>query len=112
MVSHRSLGIRTFNLFWQVLLVTATFWLWLWIWASEIFRDPGAIQQYLVHSEFLVIGLLFGLGSKREARGPEKEWVQANRKSLRQAFLALLATCVVVLAGRGTSSSGSFLLIL
>jgi len=98
MVSHRSIGIRTLALFWQLVLVTLSYWGWMCVWQSALFSQREILPRYLLYNEFLLIGLLFGSGNRRETTGLEHNWVLAIRKSLRQAFLGLFCVFVVVFA--------------
>ncbi len=45
MVSQRSIGICSLALFWQLVLVTLSFWVWLFIWQKELFGDR---LEYLI----------------------------------------------------------------
>ena len=86
MVSHRSIGIRLLASLWQLVMVTASFWGWLFIWQSTVLDERAALARYLVYNEFLLVGILFGAGGKRETH-LQHEWVLANRRSVRQTFL-------------------------
>src|SRR5208283_5062561 len=108
MVSHRSIGIRTLALACQLVLVTLSFWGWLFIWQTALFEERGILQHYLLYNEFLLIGILFGWGRKREASGLHHEWVQAIRLSFRQAFLGLFCVFLVVFAAHDAVVSRSF----
>src|SRR5262245_29897603 len=111
MVGNRSIGIRTLCLFWQVILVTISFWCWLAIWSGEVLDEPLGWQRYLICNEFLLVGILFGSGSsKREVRGPHAEWVKANRLSVRQACLAILCVFLVLFVLKDRYISRSFFL--
>jgi putative colanic acid biosynthesis UDP-glucose lipid carrier transferase len=103
MVSQRSIGIRTLTLFWQLVLVTLSYWGWMCIWQSGLLSQRDVLQRYLLYNEFLLIGLLFGAGHKREASGLEHNWVLAIRKSIRQAVLGLFCVFVVVVALQDTT---------
>jgi putative colanic acid biosynthesis UDP-glucose lipid carrier transferase len=108
MVSHRSIGIRTLALACQLVLVTLSFWGWLFIWQTALFEEHGILQRYLLYNEFLLVGILFGWGRKREASGLHHEWVQAIRLSFRQAFLGLFCVFLVVFAAHDAVASRSF----
>lgn len=108
MITHRAIGIRTLTLFWQLVIVTAGFWMWLFIWQGGFFATDAFLHRYILYNEFLLIGILFGLGNKRESSGPKKEWVMAIRKSVRQAFLGFFSVFVVVFALKDNWISRSF----
>jgi putative colanic acid biosynthesis UDP-glucose lipid carrier transferase len=108
-VSHRVIGIRSLTLFWQLVIVTVTFWGWLFIWQNAFLESPANFQRYSLYNEFLLIGILFGLGNKSEATGPKKEWVTANRKSLRQAGFGFFSVFLIVFALKDNWISRSFL---
>jgi len=105
MVSQRSIGIRTLALLWQLVLVTLSYWGWMFIWQSPLFSDHEVLQRYLLFNEFLLIGLLFGSGHRRESTGLEHSWVLAIRKSIRQAFLGLFCVFLVVFALQDTTDN-------
>src|SRR3974390_2510505 len=96
MVSQRSIGIRTLALLWQLVMVSASFWGWLFIWQTSLFENREILQRYLLYNEFLLIGILFGAGAKREANGLHHDWVLAIRKSFRQGLLGLFCVFLVV----------------
>jgi exopolysaccharide biosynthesis polyprenyl glycosylphosphotransferase len=96
MVSQRSIGIRTLALMWQLVLVTLSYWGWMYIWQSGLFSQREVLQRYLLFNEFLLIGLLFGSGHRREATGLEHYWVLSIRKSTRQAVLGLFCVFLVI----------------
>jgi exopolysaccharide biosynthesis polyprenyl glycosylphosphotransferase len=108
MLANRSIGIRTLALLCQLVIVTLSFWGWLFIWESSIFEESAQLQHYTLYNEFLLIGVLFGLRNKREASGPSKDWVIANRKSVQQAILGLFSVFLVVFALKDTLISRSF----
>lgn len=108
MFANRSIGIRTFSLFWQLIVVTVSFWGWLFIWEGSVFQDGADLRRYILYFEFLVIGILFGSGSQRESNDPDKDWLMANRKSLRQAFFGLFSIFLVVFALKDIGISRSF----
>ena len=105
MVSQRSIGIRTLALLWQLVLVTLSYWGWMFIWQSPLFSDHEVLQRYLLFNEFLLIGLLFGSGHRKEGTGLEHSWVLAIRKSIRQAFLGLFCVFLVVFALQDTTDN-------
>src|SRR5215475_599773 len=98
MVSQRSIGIRTLALFWQLVMVTVSYWVWMAVWQSSLFSQREILQRYLFYNEFLLIGLLFGSGNKRETTGLEHNWVLAIRKSIRQAFLGFFCVFLIIFA--------------
>ena len=109
MLANRSIGIRSLALFWQLVIVTLSFWGWLFIWQSSIFHQSTDLQRYVLYCEFLVIGVVFGFGNRREHGEPKKDWLFANRKSLRQAFFGLFSVFLVVFAVKDVGMSRSFL---
>lgn len=108
MVSHRTIGIRTLTLFWQLVIVTMGFWLWFFIWEGSFKEEGVNFQRYILYNEFLLIGVLFGLGKKREAHGPKNEWVMANQKSFWQAFFGLFGVFLIVFIIKDNWISRSF----
>jgi lipopolysaccharide/colanic/teichoic acid biosynthesis glycosyltransferase len=110
MLSHRSIGIRTICLFWQVFFVTLGFWGWLFVWFNEVVDDRVLLERYLLYNEFLLVGILFGLGRTQEANGPHREWVLANRRSWRQALAGLFCVLLVEVAIQDRIISRSFLI--
>jgi putative colanic acid biosynthesis UDP-glucose lipid carrier transferase len=107
MVSHRSIGIRLLASLWQLVMVTASFWGWLFIWQSTVLDERAALARYLVYNEFLLVGILFGAGGKRETH-LQHEWVLANRRSVRQTFLGLFCVFVVFFVAQDPVASRSF----
>ena len=108
MVSHRSIGIRTAALACQLLMVTFSFWGWLVIWQTALFTDREISKRYLLYNEFLLIGILFSWGRKREASGLHHEWVGAIRQSLRQSGFGIFGVFLVVFALQDAVVSRSF----
>lgn len=108
MFANRSIGIRTLSLFWQLIIVTLSFWGWLFIWQGSDFQESAGVQRYVLYFEFLVIGVVFGYGNGRENARPNKDWLMANRKSLRQAFFGLFSVFLVVFALKDVGISRSF----
>jgi exopolysaccharide biosynthesis polyprenyl glycosylphosphotransferase len=108
MVSHRSIGIRALASIWQLFGVTFSFWGWLFIWQGALFDQHVILQRYLVYNEFLLVGVLFGLGNSHESNGLDHEWVVANRRSLRQTFFGLFCVFVVLFITRDYLASRSF----
>ena len=98
MFATRSIGIRALSLFWQLVIVTATFWSWLFVWQNSVFDEGANLQRYAVYYEFLMIGVVFGFGTKPDNGEAKKDWLLANRRSLRQAFFALFGVFLVVFA--------------
>ena len=68
----------------------------------------ASLQRYVLYCEFLVIGVVFGFGKRHEKAGPKKDWLIANRKSLRQAFFGLFSVFLVVFALKDVGISRSF----
>ncbi|HUD49789.1 MAG TPA: sugar transferase [Candidatus Baltobacteraceae bacterium] len=108
MVSHRSIGVRALALFWQLVGVTISFWGWMLLWQGEVFYNHDMLRRYLVYNEFLLVGVLFGLGKSREGSGLDHEWVVANRRSIRQTFLGLFGVFLVLFVAHDNSASRSF----
>jgi exopolysaccharide biosynthesis polyprenyl glycosylphosphotransferase len=107
MISQRSIGIRAFALLWQLLIVTVSFWVWLYIWQSTLFHVPEILKRYLLYNEFLLVGILFSWSTKRE-EGGRHQWVDASRRSLRQALMGFFCVFLVVFALQDTGVSRSF----
>ncbi|HWD91551.1 MAG TPA: sugar transferase [Verrucomicrobiae bacterium] len=110
MFATRSIGIRALSLFWQLVIITATFWGWLFVWQNSVFDKSPEFQRYIVYYEFLMIGVVFGFGNKPENGEVKKDWILANRRSLRQAFFALFGVLVIVFAAKDAGISRSFIL--
>jgi exopolysaccharide biosynthesis polyprenyl glycosylphosphotransferase len=109
MISQRSIGFRSFTLFWQLLIVTVSFWGWLFIWESSLFGERATLQRYLLYNEFLLIGILFSSSIKHERGSGRHAWVAANRQTLRQSLAALFSVFLLVFAVQDTAVSRSFL---
>jgi exopolysaccharide biosynthesis polyprenyl glycosylphosphotransferase len=107
MFATRSIGTRTLSLFWQLIIVTLSFWGWLFIWQNSVFQESAGVQRYILYYEFLIIGVVFGF-DRRERSEPGKDWLIANRKSLRQAFFGLFSVFLVVFALKDVGISRSF----
>jgi exopolysaccharide biosynthesis polyprenyl glycosylphosphotransferase len=110
MISQRSIGIRSFALCWQVVIVTLSFWAWLYLWQSTLFENPEILKRYFLYNEFLVVGILFGSGARRESHRLRPDWVAANQRSCRQALLGLFCVFLVNFALQDTVVSRSFFL--
>lgn len=108
MLGERSIGIRTLSLMSLLVLVAFSFWVWLWVWEPDLFFLRDALERYVLYNEFLLIGVLFGLGGKRTVEGPHREFRQAARRSTRQAMLGMFSVCLIVFALRDTAVSRSF----
>src|ERR1700760_798008 len=108
MFANRSIGIRMLCLVWQLIIVTISFWGWLFIWQGAAFFEGAELQRYILYFEFLVIGVVFGFGKWHEKAGPSKDWIIANRRSLRQAFFGLFSVFLVVFALKDVGISRSF----
>jgi putative colanic acid biosynthesis UDP-glucose lipid carrier transferase len=108
MLSQRSVGFRTSVLLCQFVLVTLSYWCWLFIWQNSLFAERTILQRYLLYNEFLLVGILFSWGAKREGNGSRHDWVLANRQSLHQALAGLFSVFVVVFALQDTAISRSF----
>ena len=110
MVTHRAIGVRTLTLFWQLVIVTMSFWLWLFVWQGAFVEERAFLQRYTLYNEFLLIGILFGLGNKRETSGPRKEWIMANHKSIRQTVGGFFGVFLVAFAFKDNWISRTFFL--
>ena len=110
MLGERSIGIRTLSLLSLLVLVALSFWGWLLIWEPGLFVERAALERYVLYNEFLLIGILFGLGGKRHAEGPHQEFTLAARRSTRQAILGLFCVFFVVFIIQDTAISRSFFL--
>src|SRR5262245_54351650 len=108
MLSQRSVGIRTSVVLCQLALVTLSYWGWLFVWQTSLFVERMILQRYAFYNEFLLVGILFSSGIKRESDGARHNWVLANRQSLRQTLAGLFSVFVVVFALHDTSVSRSF----
>src|SRR5437870_2933513 len=107
MFANRSIGIRLLSSVWQLIIVTLSYWGWLFIWQGSVFPETANVQRYVLYFEFLMIGLVFGFGKGHEKAGPNKDWLIANRKSLRQAFFGLFSVFLVVFAFKDVGISRS-----
>jgi len=110
MLMNRSMGLNSLCIFCLLVLVTFSFWSWLFIWDSLVFSDPSALIKYSFYFEFLLIGILFGLDGKRVVKGPYSEFVEALRRSGRQAGMGLFAVFIIIVAMHDTFISRIFLL--
>ncbi len=109
MLSNRSVGIRTLALFLQMGIVTLSFWGWLFIWQNAAFEEGLALRRYWLYNEFLLVGMLFGSGGPRSAREPGHAFVEASRRSLRQAILGMFCVFAIVIALDDRAGPRSFL---
>ena len=110
MLSNRSIGFRGLSALLLLALVTAGYWGWLCLWENVPAFDSTALQKYFLYNEFLLIGIVFALGGKRHTQGPHHEFVDALRRSGRQAVSGLFAILALVFALQDTFVSRSFLL--
>lgn len=111
MISNRSIGFRSIHLLLLLVLVTLSFWSWLVIWENPWATfDSTAFEKYIIYNEFLLVGIVFGFGSKRLAEGPHYLFVDALRRSARQAVLGLFAVFALVFATQDTFFSRSYLI--
>jgi putative colanic acid biosynthesis UDP-glucose lipid carrier transferase len=108
MVNQRSVGFRGAALLCQLVLVTFSYWGWLFIWQSDLFGERDILKRYLLYGEFLLVGIVFSWGMKRE-NGSRHDWVVANRQSVRQLLAGLFSVFLVVFALHDTAVSRSFL---
>jgi putative colanic acid biosynthesis UDP-glucose lipid carrier transferase len=111
MLFNRSTGIKGLCAFCLLALVTLSYWSWLFIWQNEVFASRAALEKYLFYNEFLLIGILFRLDGRRLTQGAHHEFVEAVRRSGRQAVMGLFAVFVVVFATQDNDTviSRSFL---
>jgi exopolysaccharide biosynthesis polyprenyl glycosylphosphotransferase len=109
MLLNRSTGINGLCAFCLLALVTLSFWSWLFIWQNDLFSDWMALEKYSFYNEFLLIGVLFRLDGRRLTREPYHEFVEAVRRSGRQAVTGLFAVFVMVFALQDTFISRTFL---
>jgi len=109
MFATRSIGIRALSLFWQLVIVTITFWGWLFVWQNSALEQTADMRRYVVYYEFLMIGVVSGFGNKSDLGETKKDWILANKKSLRQVFFALFGIFFVVFAIKDDGISRSFI---
>ncbi len=109
MLANRSMGFQSFVVLLLLGLVTFSFWAWLFIWDTSLFFDHAALEKYLLYNEFLLIGILLGVGGKRHSLGPQHEFIDAVRRSGRQAVLGVFGILFLVFALHDTFVSRSFL---
>ena len=109
MLANRSVGFHGVYVVSLLSLVTASFWGWLFIWENQLFFDHAALEKYVLYNEFLLIGVLFGMGGKPHSQGPHHEFVDAVRRSGRQAVLGLFGVLFLLFALQDTFVSRSFL---
>lgn len=110
MLSNRSIGFRSLSALLLLALVTFSFWGWLFIWENAWMFDRVAVRKYFLYNEFLLIGVLFGMGGRRLAQGPHREFIEALRRSTRQAISGLFGILALVFLLQDTYVSRSFLL--
>jgi exopolysaccharide biosynthesis polyprenyl glycosylphosphotransferase len=109
MLLNRSTGIKGLCAFCLLALVTLSFWSWLFIWQNDLFSDWMALEKYSFYNEFLLIGVLFRLDGRRVSGEPYHEFVEAVRRSGRQAVMGLFAVFVMIFALQDTFISRTFL---
>lgn len=112
MLSNRSIGFRSLSALLLLALVTCSYWGWLCLWENVSSFDSAAFQKYFLYNEFLLIGVVFGLGGKQPLHGPHQEFRGAARRSGRQAVFGLFGVLALVVALRDTFVSRSFLISL
>jgi putative colanic acid biosynthesis UDP-glucose lipid carrier transferase len=110
MLANRSIGFHGLSVVLLLGLVTLSFWGWLFIWENALFFDHAALAKYVLYNEFLLIGILFGVGGRRHSQGPHHEFVDAVQRSSRQAVLGLFGVLFLVFTLQDTFVSRSFLL--
>jgi exopolysaccharide biosynthesis polyprenyl glycosylphosphotransferase len=109
MLFNRSTGIKGLCAFCLLALVTLSFWSWLFIWQNDLFSDRAALEKYFFYNEFLLIGVLFRIDGRHLGQGSHHEFVEAVRRSGRQAVMGLFAVFVMVFALQDTFISRTFL---
>jgi exopolysaccharide biosynthesis polyprenyl glycosylphosphotransferase len=109
MLFNRSTGIKGLCAFCLLALVTLSYWSWLFIWLNDVFASWAALKDYFFYNEFLLIGILFRLDSRHLSQGPHHEFVEAVRRSGRQAVMGLFAVFVVIFAMQDLNISRTFL---
>ena len=110
MISNRSIGFRSLHLLVLLAVVTLSFWIWLLIWENPSSFDHSTFEKYLLYNEFLLVGIVFGVGATRPVEGPHHQFVNALRRSARQVILGLFAILALVFASQDTFVSRSFLI--
>ena len=110
MLSNRSIGFRSLSALLLLALVTFSFWGWLFIWENAWIFDRVVMRKYCLYNEFLLIGVLFGMGRRRLAQGPHREFIEALRRGTRQAVSGVFGILVLVFLLQDTYVSRSFLL--
>lgn len=110
MLSNRSIGFRSLSALVLLGLVTAGFWGWLCLWENVAVFDLAAWRKYFLYNEFLLIGIIFGLGGKRQINGPHHDFVDALRRSGRQTTTGVFGILALVFAVQDTFVSRSFLI--
>lgn len=110
MLSNRSIGFRSLSALLLLALVTLSFWGWLGLWENLLAFEPAALRKYCLYNEFLLIGVIFGLGGKRVGQGPHQEFIDALRRSGRQALGGLFGVLALVFLLQDISVSRSFLI--
>lgn len=110
MLSNRSIGFRTLSALVLLVLITGSFWGWLCVCENLEDFDNSALQKYCLYNEFLLIGVIFGLGGKRHTKGPHHDFVDALRRSSRQAVAGLFGIMALEVALRDTFLSRTFLI--
>jgi putative colanic acid biosynthesis UDP-glucose lipid carrier transferase len=109
MLSNRSIGFRSLTALVLLVLVTCSYWGWLCLWENVAEFGSGALQKYFLYNEFLLIGVVFGLGSSEPAHGPHQEFRAAVRRSGRQAIFGFFGVLALVVSLQDTFVSRSFL---
>jgi hypothetical protein len=79
------------------------------IWQSALFDERLMLQSYLVYNGFLLVGVLFGMGTSRESHGLDHNGVVANRRSLRQMVFGLICAFLALFVAQDHFASRSFL---
>jgi len=108
MFAHRSIGIRTLSLLWQLIVVAVSYWGWLFIWEGAVFAEGVNLWRYFLYFEFLLIGIVFGIENRYRTVKPTKDWPIALRASLRQAFCGLFSVFLMVFVIKDVGISRSF----
>ncbi|MGO8763566.1 MAG: exopolysaccharide biosynthesis polyprenyl glycosylphosphotransferase [Limisphaerales bacterium] len=110
MLANRSMGFHSFLLILLLGMVTVSFWGWLFFWQNSLFLDNATLEKYSLYNEFLLIGVVLGVRGKRPLQGAQHEFIDAVRRSARQAVLGLFGVLLLVFALHDTFVSRSFIL--
>lgn len=108
MISDRSNGIHNLVLACQCAFAWAASWLWLGLW-SHTPLGPAHINQHLVYSLFMLLGLVVGSRTLRTDVGLRVPGLEeTNRRSLRQVAATLFYSLLYLAAVQGQLTSPLF----